>query len=79
MPNHALDALRRAVTGRIESGDAVAIVEIPAPHVICEHDNGTEQVDGVEVCEMCGETVEDYTLACEALWAANPHRFEGEL
>lgn len=45
----------------------------------CEHDNGTEEVEGVDVCEMCGETMEDYTLACEALWAANPHRFEGEL
>lgn len=33
MSNPALDALRRNVTGRIESGDAVAIVEIPAPHV----------------------------------------------
>lgn len=31
--NPALAALRRAVTGRIESGDAVAIVEVPAPHV----------------------------------------------
>ena len=34
MSNPALDALRRAVTGRIESGDAVAIVEVPAPHVV---------------------------------------------
>lgn len=24
----------------------------------CQHDNGVEDVEGVEVCEMCGETVE---------------------
>lgn len=25
------------------------------------------------------ESEEDYWRACDAIWAANPHRFEGEL
>ncbi|AWY05830.1 hypothetical protein SEA_PIONEER3_2 [Microbacterium phage Pioneer3] len=26
----------------------------------CQHDNGVEDVEGVEVCDMCGETVEPH-------------------
>jgi len=26
----------------------------------CEHDNGLEEIEGVEVCEMCGVTVEPH-------------------
>lgn len=24
----------------------------------CEHDNGTEEIEGATVCDMCGETLE---------------------
>ena len=66
--NPALDALRRAVTGRIESGDAVAIVEVPAPHVIESR-----------MFDPAPDGWEDYELVNAAQHAANPHRFEGEL
>ena len=132
--NPALDALRRAVTGRIESGDAVAIVEVPAPHVIesrmlnpiislyrsAEFDGKRDTAtadelfdavnnlaweragspalfpgDGADWAaletiayrvitrewerEHAAESEEDYARACDAMHAANPHRFEGEL
>lgn len=57
--NPALDALRRAVTGRIESGDAVAIVEVPAPHVMPANPHtGLINVTPGEVSDALAATVD---------------------
>lgn len=49
--NPAMDALRRNVSGKVASGEATSIVEMPASHVL--YDQGCYR----EPCKTCGEGI----------------------